>query len=298
VRLVSRADRPRLGIGIGWRPEIAVMIDRRPGLGFVEVMAEEFTGGGPIPEPIRRLIRRGTPAIPHGISLSLGSAEPPDPARLRALAALTERLDAPLVSEHLAFVRGGGRETGHLLPLPRTREALDLVVANVRAAKAALPVPLALENIATLFEWPDPEMTEADFLAEVLERADALLLLDVANLHANARNHGLDPRAYLDRLPLERIAYVHVAGGIEQRGLYHDTHAHEVPAGVRELLIELCARTDIPGVMLERDDRFPTDGRLGDELDGIAEAVAEGNRLRCAAGTARDSRGAEHAAAG
>src|SRR5262249_1528304 len=160
--------------------------------------------------------------VPHGVTLSLGSGEPPERDRLARLGSLARRVGAPLVSEHLAFVRGGGIETGHLLPLPRTREALDVVVANVRAAKEALPVPLAIETIATLFDWPGAEMDEATFLAEVLERADVLLLLDLANVYANALNRGDDPVAFLDRLPLRRIAYVHVAGGMMREGIYHD----------------------------------------------------------------------------
>ena len=139
-------------LGIGWRPELALAIDRYPKLGFIEILAEDLDPWGPIPAPIERLRQRGIPLIPHGVSLSLGSAEPPDRQRLAGLARLATRLGAPLVSEHLAFVRAGGIETGHLLPLPRAREALEIVVTNVRQAKAALPVPLALENIATLFE--------------------------------------------------------------------------------------------------------------------------------------------------
>jgi hypothetical protein len=272
----------RLGLGIGWRPDIALVIDRRRDLGFIEVMAECLEGRGPLPAPVERLRRRGLAVVPHGVSLSLGGAEPLDRGRLAALAELAERLGAPLVSEHIAFVRGGGRETGHLLPLPRTRDALELVVTNAHEAKAALPVPLALENIATLFEWPNSEMDEATFLTEVLERADVLLLLDIENVYANARNHGYDPLEFLGRIPLERIAYVHVAGGVERSGLYHDTHTHDVPAAVLDLLSELCARVDVPGVMLERDDHFPPDGRLNAELDAIAAAVARGTARRTA----------------
>src|SRR5215204_6982037 len=99
---------------------------------------------------------------------------------------------APLVSEHVAFVRGGGLEAGHLLPVPRTREALAVLVANVRLAQAELGVPLALEHVAALLEWPAPELDEAAFLTELLERTGALLLLDLANTYANARNHGGD----------------------------------------------------------------------------------------------------------
>jgi uncharacterized protein (UPF0276 family) len=263
---------PPLGLGIGWRPELALAIDRRPGLGFVEIIAEDFDPWGPIPAPVAELRRRGVAVVPHGVGLSLGGAEPPEPRRLAALGRHATRLGAPLVSEHLAFVRAGGIESGHLLPLPRTREALDVVVANIRAAREALPVALAVENVATLFEWPHADMDEATFLAEVLERADVLLLLDVANVHANARNHGFDPLAFFDRLPLERIAYVHVAGGIERNGLYHDTHTASVPAAVLELLHELCVRVTVPGVMLERDDDFSGEAELNAELDAIAAA--------------------------
>jgi uncharacterized protein (UPF0276 family) len=271
---------PRLGLGIGWRPELALPIDRRRDLGFVELLAEDFDAARCLPVAIENLRERGMRLIPHGVSLSLGSAELPDPGRLKALARLATVCAAPLVSEHLAFVRGGGIETGHLLPLPRTREMLDLVVAHVRTAQAALPVPLALENIATLLEWPGSEIDEATFLAEVLEQTDALLLLDVENVYANARNQGGDPHAQLDRLPLHRVAYVHVAGGIERDGLYHDTHAHPVPAAVLDLVEDLCSRVAVPGVMLERDDRFPSDAELNEELDAIAGAMARGEARR------------------
>jgi uncharacterized protein (UPF0276 family) len=265
------------GLGIGWRPELALAIDRRRDLGFVELIAEDVDPDGPLPAPIEVLRRRGVTLIPHGVSLSLGSAEPPDPARLAALARLALRTGAPLVSEHLAFVHGGGIETGHLLPLTRTRETLAIVVANIRAAQAALPVPLAIENIATLFDWPDAEMDEATFLTEVLEQADVRLLLDVENIYANARNLGGEPGAFLDRLPLDRLAYVHVAGGVERDGLFHDTHQHPISAAVLSLLEDLCTRTVVPGAMLERDGSFPTDDEVNAELDAIAAAVARGH---------------------
>jgi len=260
-----------LGLGIGWRPELALLIERRGDLGFIEVLAEDFWFERTLPPAIEELRGRGVAVVAHGVSLSLGSAELPDRARLRALARLARRLDAPLVSEHLAFVRGGGIETGHLLPVPRTHEALEIVVRNVRAAQAMLPVPLALENIATLLEWPGAQMSEADFLGEVLDRTGALLLLDVANLYANGRNHRVDAAAFLDRVPLERVAYVHVAGGCTGAdGLYHDTHAHALPAPVLALLQQLAARVHPAGVLIERDDRYPSDTALNAELDAVA----------------------------
>ncbi|HST64647.1 MAG TPA: DUF692 domain-containing protein [Mycobacteriales bacterium] len=265
-----------LGVGIGWRPEIDLTVERLSGVDFVEVVAENVCAGH-LPGSLRLLRSRGVPVLPHGVTLSLGGAEPPDPARLARLAELAVALDAPLVSEHVAFVRAGGREAGHLLPVPRTREALEVVVANVRAAQAALPVPLAVENVAALFGWPGDELTDGQFLAELVERTGVRLLVDVANLYTNQVNLGLDPLAALDRLPLHAIAYVHVAGGVRRDGVWHDTHAHPVPSAVLDLLAELCARVAVPGVLLERDEAFPTDAALAAELAAI-RAVVESSR--------------------
>ncbi len=212
--------------------------------------------------------------VPHGIRLSLGGAEDVDQHRVAHLARCAEVLDAPLVSEHIAFVRAGGTEAGHLLPVPRTRDALDVLVDNVLLAQAQLPVPLALEPIAALFEWPEDEMDEATFLTELLDRTGAWLLLDVANVYANATNRAAASGALLARLPLERIAYVHVAGGAERGGLYHDTHTDAVPPEVLDLLSELSALHHSPAVLLERDSHYPPEAQLRAELDAVAHAAA------------------------
>ena len=143
-----------------------------------------------------------------------------------------------------------------------------------------MPVPLAIENIASLFEWPGAEMDEATFLTAVLEQTDVGLLLDIANVYANARNHGWDAIAFLERVPLERLAYVHIAGGVDRHGLYHDTHTHPVPRAVLDLFEELAARVRVPGVLLERDDDFPADEELLEELAGIGAALERGQARR------------------
>lgn len=264
------------GVGLGWRRQLAHYIDTAEGLGFVEVLAEHLNPKGPLPVPLVRLRERGVPVVLHAVSLGLGSAEPPEPRRLDTLAHLAERLGAVCVSEHLAFVRAGGVESGHLLPLPRTEEMLDVLAENVRRAEAALPVPLALENIASLFEWPSPAFSEARWLEGVLSRTKALLLLDVANLHANALNHGTDAAEVLTAVPRERLAYVHVAGGVKHGGLYHDTHAHAVPEGPLALLEALAARVGPVPALLERDDHYPPPDVLTAELEALREAQARG----------------------
>lgn len=262
------AEHRHLGVGIGWRPEIDLTVERLAEVDFVEVVAENLHHDR-LPESLTILRERGVPVLPHAVSLSLGGAEPVPAAKVEHLAALAEALGAPVASDHACFVRAGGLDAGHLMPVPRTRDALEVLVANTQSAMTTIGVPFALENIAALLEWPDAELTEARFLTELTERTGCLLLVDVANLYANARNLGHDPARLLDELPLERIAYVHVAGGVERDGLYHDTHAHPVPPEVFDLLGELRARTRPPGVLLERDDAYPTDEALAAELAAI-----------------------------
>ncbi|MGY3204895.1 DUF692 domain-containing protein [Streptomyces sp. TE5632] len=272
----------RLGTGIGWRPEIAEAVEGMAGIDWVEVVAENVCPGH-LPESLLRLRERGVTVVPHGVGLGLGGAERPDAGRLAALAERATALGAPLVTEHIAFVRAGGPlsasrrlEAGHLLPVPRTRDALDVLCENVRIAQDALPVPLAVENIAALFSWPGEEMTEGQFLYELADRTGVRLLVDVANLHTNHVNRGEDPARALAELPLEAVAYVHVAGGVERDGVWHDSHAHPVPRPVLDILTDLASRVSPPGVLLERDENFPEPAELRDELGAVRAAVAKG----------------------
>ncbi|QJT04763.1 DUF692 domain-containing protein [Streptomyces asoensis] len=274
----------RLGTGIGWRPEIADAVERMPGIDWVEAVAENVCPGH-LPDSLLRLRERGVTVIPHGVSLGLGDAERPDAGRLAALAERAEALGSPLVTEHIAFVRAGGPltasprlEAGHLLPVPRTRDALDVLCENVRIAQDALPVPLAVENIAALIAWPGEEMTEGQFLYELADRTGVRLLIDVANLHTNHVNRGEDPAKALAELPLEAVAYVHVAGGFERDGVWHDSHAHPVPRPVLDILTDLASRVSPPGVLLERDENFPEPAELERELGTINSAVEAGER--------------------
>ena len=264
-------------VGIGWRPEIAGVVAGLPGLRFCEVVAENLDPTE-LPETLTALTARGVTVVPHGISLSLGGAEPLDLARVEHLGACATAFGSPLVSDHVAFVRAGGLEAGHLLPVERSRDMLDVLVDNVRLAQQHLPVPLALEPIATLVEWPAQELAEGAFLTELLDRTGALLVLDVANVYANAVNRGSDPVTELAAMPLDRVAYCHVAGGdVDHEGLYHDTHAAAVPSAVLDLLgvaLDLCrSRGCDPAVMLERDDHYPAAAAITDELDAIARAA-------------------------
>ena len=263
-------EHPCHGVGLGWRHELADAIGDTLRVDFVEVLAEHC--GLVPPREVAALVEAGTPAVVHSVGLSLGSVEAPDPVRLRRLELLSEALQAPFASDHVAFARHGDLDPRVLLPLPRTREALDVITDHVRITQASLPVPFAVENAAASFEWPESELDEIDFVCELLDRTGCWPVLDVANLYANCVNFGWDVTRWLTHLPLERVAYVHVAGGTWRGGRYHDTHAHDLDHGVLELLAELLGPAG-PGVMLERDRGFDV-GAIGDELDQI-ERVRE-----------------------
>jgi uncharacterized protein (UPF0276 family) len=254
---------------MGFRTELATDLMAAPStVDFVEVVAETcFTQKGTRREAAA--LAEIWPVIPHGVKLSLGTAEGVDDSRVHRLAALARELRAPLVSEHVSFTRAGGSDIGHLTQLPRTRDAVAVFARNVDRARRLLPdVPLLLENVAWSFLWPDDEMDEAAFYQEVVRATGCELLLDLGNLYANALNEGRDPVQALLGYPLDRVGMVHVAGGVLEDGFYFDTHAHAVPQDVMALVGEVLARRpDVP-VMIERDANIVF-GELAAELATI-----------------------------
>ena len=271
------ADLPFLGAGVSFRPAWRWEVIRHRGeLGAVECIPEDVVGPGA--ERDLTLVRDAVPVLLHGIGLSLGSAEGLDPERVRHVARLAEAVSPPWFSEHIAFTRAGGVEIGHLTPLPFTREAVATVARNVAELKRALPgLPVLLENIAYPFILPDAEMTEVEFVRAVVEEADAGLLLDLENVHANARNHGYDPIGYLESLPLERVGEVHLAGGVVHDGQYVDSHTRPVPEESWALLEWLAPRTPVRAVIIERDDDLPPFEDLLAEV-ARAQAILDGSR--------------------
>lgn len=265
------------GVGLGWRREIAPDLLRTPeAVDFVEVVAENCAvDAGARREALA--IAELWPVVPHGVKLSLGSADGIDPARARRLGRLARDLRAPLLSEHVAFTRTRGHDIGHLTTLPWTRDAVAVVARNLATARRHFPdIPCLLENVAWTFRWPEDEMAEGDFYAEIVAAAGCELLLDVGNLYANAVNARQSPSELLRSFPLEHVAMLHVAGGASVEGFYEDTHAHPVPEPVFALVDELFARVGSRPVLLERDAGFGPFGTLAGEvarLRRMAEAA-------------------------
>ncbi|BAY88816.1 MULTISPECIES: DUF692 domain-containing protein [unclassified Tolypothrix] len=267
---------PNLGVGLGFRElfKSELFLNRQP-VDFLEIVAEHYLDAPAAKQQELELLAAHFPIIPHAINLSLGSAEGLDRDYLAKLAALIKQLNPPWWSEHLCFTKAGGIDIGHLSPLPYTREAVEVVCRNIAEVRRRIDVPLIVENITYMVALPGGEMTEAQFLAEVAERADCGLLLDVTNLYTNAVNHGYDVQQFLQQLPLERVVQLHFVGGHWHDGILIDSHSHSTPAEIWQLMDEVVANFPVKGIVLERDENLPA----------FAELVAELQQARHIAGS-------------
>jgi len=282
---LSRPDR----FGIAYRPELAASLYAYAHeLDRIELMADDWFGASSRELRALTTLSRRVPVQLHAVGLGLASTSPVDGARLRALARVVEACGGAPWSEHLAFVRAGGIELNQLCAPPRTEATLEGLARNIqRAARVTCSLP-ALENVASLIDPPGSQLDEASFVARALALTGAPLLLDLHNLHANALNFGLDPDAFLDALPLERVRTVHLAGGKRVRvgdvERVLDDHRHAVPQAVYALLEELAARTSQPlDVIVERDGPVPPWAAYVGELRRARAAVARG-RTRASRG--------------
>ena len=248
------------GVGLGLRrPHLeAVAALEGHGVPFWETCPENVVGDGGRHHRMACAILDRDPVLTHGLTLSVGGYDDWDEDYLQQLGRFLLRTGTPWHSEHLCFTSVDGNCLHELLPLPFTRGAARHVISRVRDLQARLPVPLLLENITYYAELGASEMDEADFITAVLEGADVGWLLDVNNVYVNALNFGFDPKAWLARMPLDRVSQIHIAGHARFGSITVDTHGADVIDPVIELLQWTLARLGRPvPVLLERDNHVP-----------------------------------------
>jgi uncharacterized protein len=264
--------------GFGLRaPHFEALAERPPEPAFLEVHAENFFGdGGPALAWLERF-RADYEVSIHGVGLSLGSAGPLDSAHLERLARLAERIQPCLVSEHLSWTGIGGRHANDLLPLPFTREAVDHVAGNIERVQERLKRRLLVENVSAYVAWPDGEMDEATFVAEVARRTGCGILLDVNNIWVNARNFGFDPRRYLAAIEPAHVHEYHLAGHEVVDGLLVDTHGTPVCEEVWSLYGAALEAIGPRPVLVEWDTALPP-------LDVLLEHARRARAMAVAAG--------------
>jgi uncharacterized protein len=275
------------GCGIGLRKEHfdAILADR-PAVAFFEAISENFMVDGGRPLQVLDRVRRDYVVALHGVSMSLGSAEPVDPGYLRRLKALCDRVAPAIVSDHLCWTRLGGHNSHDLLPLPYTEEAVRVAAGKIRRVQDFLGRRILVENISSYVEHAASRLSEADFLCAVVAEADCGILLDVNNLYVNARNHGLDPVRYLARIPADRVGQMHLAGHEDHGDLVIDTHDHPVAGAVWELYGEAIRLFGPVPTLVEWDARIPSletvvaEAKRAEEIQNAGE---EGRRAATAA---------------
>jgi len=275
-------DVPALGHGVGLRAEhyAEVLATPAPAVDWFEVISDNFMVPGGNPRRVLRAVRERWPVVLHGVSLSLGGSDPLDAKYLDDLAALTREIEPAFVSDHLCWGSVDGRYTHDLLPMPYTLEAAKITAEKVRQVRDFLEIPIAVENVSSYAEFHVSEMTEWEFLNEVVERADCGILLDVNNIYVSSQNHSFDPFTYVNSVPAERVAQIHIAGHSKYRKYILDTHDHPVLDPVWRLYAHATRLCGVSATLLEWDDKIPSFDEVHNEalkanefIDGAKKAV-------------------------
>ena len=279
-------------VGIGFRVPIARWtLANLHRFDVLEVTVDHYIKGG---EYARSAIRNLVDRIPlalHGVGLSIGTDAPLDEDYLDGVAQAVEDLRTPSYSEHLAWTKVPGIDIANLLPVPRNRAAADLLVPKIRQVQARLPVPFSIENISYVFDFPDGEMSDAEFFNLLFRETGVGMLLDVENLYVNSRNHGFDPRAFLDELPEDVVTDVHAAGGplvhrpYLDAPFHADDHSHPVPEEALDLLEHALLRQRPQTVVLERDNGYEQGDELLADVARLRGQAARAAALRERTGT-------------
>jgi hypothetical protein len=264
-------ERPWLGFGLGLRPaHYETILTESPVVDWFEIISENYLIPGGRPLHYLDRIRERYPMVMHGVSLSIGAQDPLNREYLRQLRGLADRIEPAWISDHLCWTGAHGLNAHDLLPLPYTEEALKHVAARVGEVQDFLGRRILLENVSSYVSYPESEMSEWEFLREIAERADCLILLDINNIFVSSVNHEFDPHEYLNGIPAERVWQFHLAGHRNHGDYIIDTHDEPVIDSVWELYAAAVRRFGRVSTMIERDDNIPP----------LAELLAELGRAR------------------
>ena len=234
---------------------------------WLELISENYLVAGGKPLYFLDRIRQDYPMVLHGVSLSIGSSDPLDAGYLRELRGLVDRVEPAWVSDHLCWTGTRSLNLHDLLPLPYTEETLRHLVPRVAQVQDALGQALLLENVSSYVRYLADEMSEWEFIRELVGRTGCELLLDVNNVYVSSVNHGFDPRVFIDAVPVEAVRQIHLAGHEDHGDYLIDTHDHPVCTAVWDLYAYTIGRLGPVATMIERDDHIPSLAELVGELD-------------------------------
>ncbi|MCA9644898.1 MAG: DUF692 domain-containing protein [Polyangiaceae bacterium] len=279
--IAPRLGVPDHGVGIGLRvPHYRTILETRPSVDFFEVISENFMVPGGKPRYHLEAVLESYKIIQHGVSLGIGSPDPLDMDYLKRLKELVRVVKPAWLSDHFCWGAADGVNIHDLLPLPYTRAAVARVVERAKMVQDFLEVRFALENTSSYLSYTSSQMSEWDFVSEVVERADIGLMFDVNNVFVSAYNHGFDPYDFIHHVPHERIVQIHLAGHTNLGTHIIDTHSGHVIDAVWDLYRETIELTGAVSTLIEWDDEIP-------ELSVVLQEAERAREVRQAALDAR-----------
>jgi hypothetical protein len=247
------------GVGIGLRiPHYQHIFSEKPTVDWFEIISENYIVDGGRPMQVLDQILDRYKVVQHGVSMYLGSSQGLNREHLKRVKTLARRTNTPWLSDHLCWGSVDGTYSHDLLPMPYTFEAARITAENIRQAQDFIELPVVVENVSSYAEFHDSQMTEWEFLNEVVEAADCGILLDVNNIYVSSQNHDFDPFEYLNSVPAERVAQIHIAGHSRYEKYILDTHDHAVIDPVWQLYARAIQRCGATATLLEWDDKIPS----------------------------------------
>ncbi|MDG0815638.1 MNIO family bufferin maturase [Bdellovibrio svalbardensis] len=266
-------------VGLGLRPPHYPYLETSPTteVAWFEAVSENYMDSRGRPLEMLTALRKDYPLALHGVGMNIGSASGVRIEYLNKLRDLIDRVEPFIVSDHICWTATSHQNMHDLLPLPYTQESLECLIENIDFVQNYLRTPLVLENVSTYLSFRANEMTEWEFVAEVSKRSGCGLLLDINNVYVNSYNHGYDPRTYLNAIPLERVAQIHLAGPTDKGTHLFDTHAEDIPDAVWSLFKTLAPKIRHIPVCIERDDNIPDFRELEAEILKAASILEKSN---------------------
>lgn len=246
-------------VGLGLRPPHYPYLEQRPAteVAWFEAVSENYMNSRGRPLEMLQLIRQDYPVALHGVSMNIGNPEGLRLDYLQRLRELIDRVDPFIVSDHLCWTGSSDLNMHDLLPLPFTEDSVVMLVNNIDFVQNFLKRPLVFENVSTYLSYHHNEMEEWDFVGEVSRRSGCGLLLDINNVYVNSYNHGFDPHYFLNHIPLERVAQIHMAGPTDYGDFLFDTHSTDIPERVWDLFKMMAPKIRHLPVLIERDEDIP-----------------------------------------
>ena len=265
---------PFLGSGIGFRRQISKQIlNNAKNIDFLEVITEHYID---VPlakiEELRDISKRFI-IIPHGIDLSIGTDMPLDREYLDKVLGVLQLVNPPYYSDHFCFTKVPGLNIGHLTPLWFTKRTVEVVVKKIKKLQKILKIPIVLENITYVIDIPNADMSQEEFINRIVDKTNCGLLLDVTNVYTNSINHRFDPKKFIDRLPLENVVQLHLAGGYWDNGILIDSHSEPVVEEVWMLVEYICKKVLVKATLLEHDSNFKSFDTLLNQLGRAREIL-------------------------